>query len=111
MANISIRSNLFILVWQSFRWVAAGPYIGVKRLIYPYFVDRGALEVVDFRPPPLIQEKGVQSLYLDNHIILGLSRHEVGARRDASAAALREAGLPVHEETEASLQAILLGWR
>ena len=49
------------------------------------------------------------TLYLDNEILLSQSREHVDTARGSAAATLRAAGLPVHEEAEATTFLIGLG--
>ena len=64
----------------------------------------------DFRPPARITEAStVGTLYLDNEIFISQSRERVNAARNSAADTLRAAGLPVHEESEATTFLIGLG--
>ena len=49
------------------------------------------------------------TLYLDNEIFISQSRERVNAARNSAADTLRAAGLPVHEESEATTFLIGLG--
>jgi len=66
--------------------------------------------LTDFRPPARINEDStVGTLYLDNENFISQSRARVDTARDSAATTLRAAGLPVHEEAEATTFLIGLG--
>eukprot|EP00438_Fugacium_kawagutii_P004403 Skav208531 [mRNA] locus=scaffold3037:66464:70014:+ [translate_table: standard] len=63
----------------------------------------------DFSAPPLGKFWHVQ--YVDNLHVMGSDRDEVLSRFRKAVAALREAGLTVHEEEEFEEQTKILGWQ
>ena len=66
--------------------------------------------LTDFRPPARVNaDSTVGTLYLDNEIFLSQSRECVDSARNSAADTLRAAGLPVHEEAEATTFLIGLG--
>ena len=65
--------------------------------------------ITDRRETPVL-EKGGHLEYVDNLASLALDRITSQQLTDRMVKQLRESGLPVHEETEASLTTQLLGW-
>ena len=72
-----------------------------------------------FAPEKMIIDRGpvpdtsgaCYTVYVDNTIVIGTNRAEVDAMMQRGLAAVRAAGLPVHEVCSASTQAEVLGWQ
>jgi hypothetical protein len=70
----------------------------------------GASLVSDFSPPPVMSgDTLLMSMYIDNLLVQGANAERVTACRRAGSAALRAAGLPMHEETDAEKEVNTLG--
>ena len=79
-------------------------------------LDAGTLttrdrRAVDHRPPPSIARTPMHSLYVDNLLVEGADHDAVNCHLADGAAALRRAGLHLHEETLASRELDMLGVR